>query len=238
MPNPLIEICLQAGVVVALGAICGLLAPRSLHARWLIVALVLLLIHDALLLRLYGLIPNVFPGSHWNWTGKVLATLGMLCIAALPRLGWEQSGITFRQKRGAGPAWIVFGVIAMLIFIAAIYFGDGRDDWDTVLFQWTMPGIEEEIFYRGVLLLALNKAFTARKRIFGADIGWGGVLSTIAFGLIHSLFYRDEGVSFDAIAFALTGGPSLLLLWFREKTGSILVPILAHNVANGASTIF
>ena len=68
-------------------------------------------------------------------------------------------------------------------------------------------------------------------------MGLGGILATVAFGLIHSLFYDVEGISFDAISFAMTGGPALLLLWFREKTGSVLLPILAHNVANGAFVV-
>lgn len=37
--------------------------------------------------------------------------------------------------------------------------------------------------------------------------------------------------------FLLTGVPSFLLLWMRERTGSIVMPILAHNIANGVSTL-
>lgn len=238
MSNALTEIFLQVGVIAALGGMLAFLTPKSFRARWLIVALLLMVFHDALLLRLYGLLPNFFPDSSWNWTGKLLALLGILGIAALPSFGWRESGITFPQTKNSGVAWIVFGIFATAVFAAAIYFGDGRDDWDTVLFQWSMPGIQEELFYRGVLLLALNEAFTARVRAAGAEIGWGGILATVAFGLIHSLFYGDGGVSFDALAFAITGGPALLVLWLREKTGSVLLPILAHNVANGAFVIF
>jgi uncharacterized protein len=238
LPDAVTEICLHVAVIAVLGGLCALLAPKAFRWRWLIVALLLVVVHDALLVRLYGLIPHLIPGSRWNWTGKILATLVILGIAALPRFGWKRSGITIRQAKNSGSAWIVFGALTAVIFIAAVYFGDGRSDWDTILFQWTMPGIQEEVFYRGVLLLALNEAFTARKPVLGAEIGWGGVLATVAFGLIHSLFYGAEGVSFDAIAFAVTGGPALLLLWFREKTGSVVLPIVAHNVANGAFTVF
>ncbi len=237
MFNALVEVSLQAGVVVALATIFALLVPKAFRAHWLLVALLLIFIHDAFLLRGYGLIPRFFPGSDWNWTGKLLATFAMLGVAALPRFGWKDSGLTFRQSANSTSAWVVFGIFTITIFAAAIYFGDGRDDWDTILFQWTMPGIEEELFYRGVLLLALNEAFATRARVLGADIGWGGILATAAFGLIHSLFYDVEGISFDAISFAITGGPALLLLWLREKTGSVLLPILAHNVANGAFVV-
>ena len=237
MLSALVEVSLQAGVVVALATIFALLVPKAFRVRWLLIALLLIFIHDAFLLRGFGFIPRIISDSDWNWTGKLLATFVMLGVAALPRFGWKESGLTFRQSENSTSAWAVLAIFAITVFAAAIYFGDGRDDWDTILFQWTMPGIEEEIFYRGVLLLALNEAFATRARVLGADIGWGGILATVAFGLIHSLFYDVEGISFDAISFAITGGPALLLLWLREKTGSVLLPILAHNVANGAFVV-
>jgi uncharacterized protein len=237
MVNALVEVLLQAAVLLGLAAAGALAAPRAFRWRWMAFALLLVIFHDALLLRLYGLVPALVPGR-WNWSGKLLATIAMLAIAALPWLGWRRCGITWRQARDSGWAWVIFGVLASLIFCMAFYFGDGRSDRETILFQWSMPGIQEELFYRGVLLLALNEAFRARTRIAGIELGWGGVLATVAFGLIHSLFYGAEGISFDALAFAVTAGPSFLLLWFREKTGSIVLPVLAHNVANGAFTIF
>jgi membrane protease YdiL (CAAX protease family) len=52
------------------------------------------------------------------------------------------------------------------------------------------------------------------------------------------LFYGNDGVSFDAAAFAMTAGPALLLLWMRERTGSLVVPVFAHNVVNGVFVLF
>src|SRR5690606_186112 len=102
----------------------------------------------------------------------------------------------------------------------------------------TMPGIEEELFYRGVLLLALDQAFRARWRVLGVSIGWGGVLSSVAFGLIHAFAYRAGDASFDLSTFLMTGGPAVLLLWLRVRTGSLVAPVLAHNLVNGAFVIF
>ena len=145
--------------------------------------------------------------------------------------------MTFAQARGARPAWWVFVVLAAGILMLAWWFGDGPDDLDTIVFQWTMPDIEEELFYRG-LLLALNEALDGARRDRFAGIGWGGILSSAAFGLGHALFWRDGGLSFDPLAMALTGAPALLLVWFLVRTGSLLLPVLAQNVANGAFTLF
>lgn len=101
-----------------------------------------------------------------------------------------------------------------------------------------MPGLDEEIFYRGVLLLALNEAYRSRKLILGAPIGYGGLMTMIIFGLTHAMDYSVNGFTFDIVIFATTGLSSFILLWMREKTGSVVLPILAHNVANGAFTLF
>ncbi len=239
MTNALLEIMVHIGVVGGLALGLALAARRRLRVGWLLAALALMLLRDALVLRGYGLVPNLFPGSDWAWTGKLLATAGLLAVAALPRFGFARSGLTLRQSPGAGAAWIAFAVLALVIFGFAFHLGDGPADLDTILFQWSMPGIEEELFYRGVLLLALNEAFAVGRGARPAlGIGWGGLLSSVAFGHGQALVRRADGPSFDAMAFAMTGGPALLLVWFRNRTGSLVLPVLAHNVVNGAFVLF
>lgn len=238
MMHTLLEIALHAGIVGVLAVGIALAARLRLRSGWLLAALALMLLRDALVLRGYGLAPNLFPDSDWAWTGKLLATAGLLAVAALPWFGFRRSGVTVRQAPGARAAWIVFALLAVAIFALAFVYRDGPADLDTILFQWTMPGIEEELFYRGVLLLALNEALDAGHRQRFAGIGWGGVLSSLAFGLGHSLFWRADGPSFDAMAFAMTGVPALLLVWFRARSGSLVLPVVAHNVVNGAFTLF
>lgn len=239
MQSALIEISIHVAVVAILGGLAARLPGIRLRPGWLLAALLLMLLRDALVLRGYGLVPNLVPGA-WAWTGKLVATAGLLLVAALPWFGLRRCGVTLAQAQaqGARAAWQVFAVLATAIFVLAWMLGDGAADPDTIAFQWTMPGIEEELFYRGLLLLALNQALDGARRGPFAGIGWGGVLSSVAFGLGHALFWRDGGLSFDPLAMVLTGGPALLLVWFRARTGSLLLPVLAHNVANGAFTLF
>lgn len=237
MHDVLIEISVHVVVIGMLAVLAAWATGSRLRTGWLLVALLLVLLRDALVLRGYGLVPDVFPDSDWAWTGKLLTTAGLLAVAALPWFGLRRCGVTLQQAPEARVPWMVFAVVAVAIFALAFAYRDGPDDLDTILFQWTMPGIEEELFYRGVLLLALNEALDSGHRRRFAGIGWGGVLASVAFGLGHALFYRKGGLSFDAMAFALTGGPALLIAWFRARTGSLALPVLAHNVANGASTL-
>lgn len=224
----------QIGVFLAAALVLAAVSRRSFSARWLGVAVLLILVHDFALTRGFSLVrQSTFFESDWNWLGKILAVAATLLIASLPAFGWRRSGLMLRQDpdhwRGA---WIGGVLVAAVIVGLALMFGGEEADADTLAFQWTMPGLDEELFYRGVLLLALNEAFRTRVKVLGAPMGWGAVLTSVLFGLIHSLDYDAGAWSFDAMTALSTGGPALLLAWFREKSGSVVLPVLLHNGAN------
>jgi membrane protease YdiL (CAAX protease family) len=54
----------------------------------------------------------------------------------------------------------------------------------------------------------------------------------VLFGLGHGFDYSAGAFSFDWMTFALTGGPALILVWVRVRTGSLVLPVLLHNFAN------
>jgi uncharacterized protein len=227
----------QAAATAAVAAIGCLVFRIRPDLRWAAAALALYVLYDGLLTRLFFALPAVPAGSDWNWLGKVLAIAGMVAVAALPQFGFARSGLTLRQKPGWGAGAAVIALLSGLFFYLAATDGQGPADVETIAFQWTMPGLDEEIFYRGVLLLALNEAFKPRADVLGAPVGLGGLLTSVLFGLAHALGYDESGYGFDAMTFLMTGGPALILVWVRERTGSVLLPIIGHNVANGASTI-
>ena len=109
---------------------------------------------------------------------------------------------------------------------------------ETVAFQLTMPGLEEEAFYRGVLLLALDRAFPDRRSLLGVEWGWGALLSCLLFGLAHAFGYSDGGFSFDPMTMALTAVPSVIGVWLALRTRSILLPVVLHNFGNAITLLF
>ncbi len=220
-------------ILLAMGAVVGALDRRRFDLRWLLVAAILVLVNDALLTRFYGLLPNLIPGER-NWDGKLLALAGTLAVAALPQLGFRRTGLTLRQKPGS--LWTALPVAALYaaVFVGlALVFPNGGPSAENVAFQMTMPGLEEELFYRGVLLFALYSAFAGRWRFLGVEWSWGAVLSCMLFGLAHAFGYsRHGGFSFEPLTFALTAGPSFIAVWVRQRTGSLLLPVLMHNFGN------
>lgn len=226
------------GAIVALllaagGAIALLGGRGGVSFRWLLVAAGLVLLNDGLLTRVYRLVPDLIPGD-WNWQGKLSALAATLVIAALPAFGWRASGLTLRQADLKAPL-VVAGLYALLFAGLALASPNEPATSETLAFQLTLPGLEEEAFYRGLLLLALDRAFIGRVRLLGVDWSWGAALSSALFGLAHAFGISHGQVSFEPLYFALTAGPSLIAVWVRLRSKSILLPVLMHNFGNAAS---
>lgn len=221
-----------AALLLGAGLVLGLLGRRSFDLRWLLVAIALVVVNNLLLSRGYGLIPNLVEGER-AWTGKALALAGTLAIASLPWFGWRRVGLTLAQRAGSLRSAIPVALLYCGFFLAiALLFPSDPPSGEEVAFQLTMPGLEEEPFYRGILLFAFDQAFRGRIRFLGVDWGWGAVLSCLAFGLTHSFGYSDGAYSFDPLIMALTAIPSFIAVWLRYRTGSLALPVLLHNFGN------
>ena len=231
--NGLIGLCGVLALLLLAGGLIGLADRAGFAPRWLLVAGLLVAVNDAFLTSLYGTLPDLLAGSPWNWQGKLLAFAATLAIAALPVFGWRRVGLTLAQEPGSLKASIPVALLYCAFFVSiALAFPNGEASGEDVAFQLTMPGLEEEIFYRGLLLFALDRAVSARVRFLGVDWGWGAVLSCLLFGLTHAFGFSNGGYSFDATTMALTAFPSFIAVWLRLRTGSLVLPILLHNFGN------
>lgn len=231
-----------SGVIAILllaGGVLGILRPRTFSIRWLLVAVSLVVVNDVMLTGGYGRIPDLLPASDWNWQGKALALAATLLVASLPAFGWRRSGLTLAQAPGSLKAAIPVVLLYVAFFSGIAWlFPSEPATIETVAFQLTMPGLEEEPFYRGILLFALDRAFLGRKRFLGVEWGWGGVLSCVLFGLAHAFGYSDGAFSFDPLTMALTAVPSLIGVWLVLRTRSILLPVVLHNFGNAITLLF
>ena len=235
--NGLISIAGIVAILLVAGTALGLLDRKNFEARWLLVAVGLVVLNDALLTNGYGLIPNLIGGD-WNWQGKLLALLATLAVAASAAFRWRRVGLTLAQRPGSLRSAILVALLYCGFFLViAIIFPSDPPSAEDVAFQLTMPGLEEEPFYRGILLFALDQAFRRRVRFLGVDWGWGAVLSCLAFGLAHAFGFSDGGFSFEPMVMALTAIPSFIAVWLRYRTGSLLLPVALHNFGNAIGMV-
>lgn len=236
--NGIIGIAGVLAILFGAGGMVALVQRGGVSARWLGVAAGLVLLNDLLLTRLYGALPDLLPGADWNWQGKLLALAGTLAVASLPAFGWRASGLAVpRAPDGWRPVLLVSGTYLAVFLALALAFPNAPASAETIAFQLTLPGLEEEPFYRGVLLLALLRAFPGRKRLLGVDWSWGAVVSCGLFGLAHAFGYSKGGFQFDPLTMLLTAGPSLIAVWLALRTRSVLLPVLLHNFGNAITLV-
>ncbi|HWE99675.1 MAG TPA: CPBP family intramembrane glutamic endopeptidase [Caulobacteraceae bacterium] len=218
--------------VVALligGALIGWMQRDNFEPRWLLISAALMVLNDLLLARGGGLLPRLLQ-TESNWEGVVLALCGSVVVASLPAFGWRACGLTLSQDhagfRAAMPIFVLAGAamtgLALLTPTPAV-------SGETIAFQATLPGLEQEVFYRGVLLYALERAFGFRWRLFGVDLGWGHVLSCVLFGLAHAVSFTGWRPGFDAIAMVMAAASGAVAVWVRLRTGSVLLPAIMHD---------
>lgn len=237
----------QWAIILAGIVLLALTRQVRINFPWLIAALVIFALGITALMVLGRLIPleRYFGELNWNWGGKIAGFLMSLLIAAalwfIAKKPPSESGLTFAIKPGSLlPAAIVTLLLIALSIGIEVAFNDGTDtSTERLLYQATMPGLDEEPFWRGVLLLAMCEAVrSGRLNLLGAEIGWGGVLLALLFGLVHGMGYGNGQFQVMWIIVAITGGIGFGLYWLRERTGSVIIPIVAHNLINVSNSFF
>jgi membrane protease YdiL (CAAX protease family) len=172
------------------------------------------------------------PGTNWNWTGKIFSLLLSALVIVALRLSPQAVGLTLRQNdRKIAIAGVVF--FALWGTCLGLLFKPGQADLETLAFQATMPGIAEELVYRGACPAILLGLIHRRPPVSGTP--WAVILATsIVFGIWHGLRYSGGDFSFDPISALIPLVGSIAGGWLRFRTGSLLVPVLGHGIANVA----
>ena len=244
----LIGVAEQAGIYLLLLApvvMAGLLMPSARPRRLLpLLLFAALLTLDVAVLELSRVLHLVPGWGGWNWQGKLLeSTWPLILVALLPMLTAANTGLTFETARGS---WTVM-LIVCLVYVALnlpLQLALGAHfslhvKMPTLLFQASMPGLGEELAYRGVLLALLNKVFGRPWRLWGAQYGFGLVVISVMFGLLHGLDirgFRVRHVFWPEMTYAFLVG--LTLTWLRERTGSVWPGVVFHNLANVMNFLF
>jgi len=169
---------------------------------------------------------------HWNWAGKLLSLIFSAVVIVTLGMSPATVGLTFRQRHAG------IGLLALVLFMVwgaclGFLFKPGAPDAETLAFQALMPGLSEELVYRGILPALLFGLIRGKGPIEGMP--WAVILATAAvFGAVHGLKYWNGEFGFDVPSALFPFIGSIPGGWLRFKTGSLLIPVCAHGVANVA----
>ncbi len=219
---------------------CALLLPifvisrkqwikQNLHYIWLFFSFV---IFDQLILYVLSDV-RFFEGQRWNWIGKFTEIVLALLFVSTTLLTKQETGLTFKVRHIKQ----ITGLIAVLLLatVTVQFFSGGitsGKDTETFLFQLLMPGIAEELVFRGVLLGLLNKVYRKHVIIGQSYVGWAAIITSVLFGLAHSFNFGTHNVDFNILYFSITFGMGLFLSFIRQKSQSLLPGIVCHNLFN------
>lgn len=110
------------------------------------------------------------------WFSKVLSLAGTAAlIYLLPGITFRDVGLTSTQNSGSIPPVTITAIISLFFGVGtAFLLGKSPDTaLGNLLFQATMPGLDEELFMRGLFPLLLHRGLGKGSRIFGAETGLG-----------------------------------------------------------------
>ena len=172
---------------------------------------------------------NIIDGS-WNWDGKIYGIVCGIAIYFIFRRQLSNNNFfTIKQDKVGLKSALKVAIAILSIAILGGVVNDGEFNIETLLFQISMPGIDEEIMYRGVLLGLMCSALRA------GGAAWRNpaiIIHAVLFGPVHSLSRGAGALHFNSVNLMWTGLLGYGFGYITMKTRSILIPMLTHNLYN------
>lgn len=172
---------------------------------------------------------NIIHGN-WNWDGKIYGIVcGVVMYLLFRRQFADNNFFTLKQNKDGLKSALKVAIAIMCVSLLSGIVNDKEFNIETLLFQISMPGLDEEMMYRGVMLGLMCSAL----RIGNA--AWRNpaiIINAILFGLVHALSFSDGALQVNAMNFVWTGIIGYSFGYITIKTRSILIPMLTHNLYN------
>jgi len=182
------------------------------------------------------------------WQAMVMEAVFALAVILATR-SISRAGLTLRiSARAWRDCAIVTGLLLLFVVARSLsirILGIGSAGHvgvpatlEYLLYQLTMPGIAEELSYRGVIQPGLNESLGRPWKLLGARVGWGWVITSLIFWAPHAFRIDPQmRLSFywPTLTMQLVAG--FAFGWMRERAESVFPPMLAHNLVNVVWTL-
>jgi uncharacterized protein len=181
----------------------------------------------------------------------VMLLIAVALMAWLGRGNFSEFGLEWPKHRHYIPSALLWGAAFGLLMTVVDYFpqilrhipppanlaltpgsiGAG------LFFEGFYVGPTEEIPFRGLLQTFLMQRTSGRIRFWKYEMHVAGVILALLFALAHfTSFWTNNfwiAVGQQIYAFAL----GILYAYWREKSGSLLAPIIGHNMGDGVEYV-
>lgn len=184
------------------------------------------------------------------WQAMILEAVLALVVILAAR-STSRAGLTLRiSARAWRDSAVVTGLLLLFVVVRSLLIrrlgigGAGQAGTSSVvleylLYQLTMPGIAEELSYRGVIQPGLNESLGRPWKFLGAQVGWGWLMTSVIFWATHAFRVDPQmHLSFYWPTLTMQLIVGFVLGWIRERTESVFPPMIAHNLVNVVWTLF
>ncbi|MDW3652151.1 MAG: CPBP family intramembrane glutamic endopeptidase [Bacteroidia bacterium] len=158
-----------------------------------------------------------------DWYGSaILSITYLLVFYFVPKVCRKlpsRSEITIPNKQ-----IYVYVLLSLLSWIIAFFSYSYFPLISKILYYVFIVGLGEELLFRGYLQSAFNRYFGKPFQVGNVKFGYGLLLASLLFGLIHALVVVPPVWPWALFTFFM----GLTLGYIREKDGSILAPLLLH----------
>ncbi len=200
------------------------------------------------ILRFVGRLAALPPPGAWQWLylhHGVQFVLTLAAIAVVRRFVRADYGLHLPRGKSYVGVALIGGAGFSLIACAVMYgpsllahtspsLGYAPTTGNVIgwlTFEGLYVGATEETLFRALLVTYLAATIPGRVELLGRDLSLGGVLAAAIFGLSHwnyGVLPFPLALGQQVYAFAL----GLLYAYCFEKSGSIVAPVLAHNISD------
>lgn len=178
-------------------------------------------------------VPLAFIDS-LQWSGALIM-VGVE-IALLFALGW-----LLKRKPTQTETGILVGAVLVTTYSRVVEKATIGNAFSALIFYIFFLGLGEELLFRGYIQSRLNAAWGRPFQFFGVNWGWGIMITSVLFGMMHvlniySLIMGDWQLEWWWGVWTFFGG--LVLGFVREKTGSIVASTILHGLPQGIASAF
>jgi membrane protease YdiL (CAAX protease family) len=230
------RVALESGLLLACALPFVLIAAwHSRTRRWgLLLFVASLVVLDLALDEIPRV--GIFQHLHWSWQESLLSTTWpFLLVALVPGISLASIGLTSRFRPGWLKPSMVAGLLALAVPTVFFLLGARKKlDAGSWAFLLIMPGLAEELVFRGVFQSLLNRVLGKPWRLANAECGWGLIITAILFAGCNGLIAVDPQLHARIVPVAAI--PPLLMSfvsgWVRERTDSVWPSVIGHNLSN------
>ncbi len=177
--------------------------------------------------------PRFLGFLHYNWIQKALVSLISLVLMLKLK---EKCGLNIPSKGSGFALAILIGIAFAALDVFMNQANIGNVDRETIFYQLTMPGLQEEIMYRGLMLYFLDDSLGTPWKFAGVRFGVGALITSALFSFGHLVIFDVHWnliINPDILSWINQFLFALVMCWLRYFTKSAWTCVLAHNLDNG-----